>query len=497
VHADPVRADRPAATGQLIVASGALALIAAAAIAGPAALRVAPVAAAIGVFALGYRSLTRWPAILGGLLMIILFIPIRRYRVPFDLPFQLEPYRIYVIAIVAAWGVALLIDGRVRLRTSGLEGPILLLFASLIGSIAVNLGRISDQGLMNGITKQLTFLLSFVLVFYLIVSVVRTVGDAETPLAILVAGGAILGVLGVIEAKFGFNPFDHLDRVIPVLTPDDDLSDTVFRAGLTRAYGSAQHPIAFGAALVILLPPALYYAHVKRSKLAWAGALAILLGALTTVSRTTVVMLLAAGIVITVLRPAAVRKRLPLLLPALVVIQLALPGTLVTMKAMFLPEGGLIEEQSNASVGSGRVASLGPALEQVSHNPLLGIGYGSRIVSGPDKNSFILDDQWLGLLLETGALGVLAWVWLFWRFGRLAGGEARRDDSDRGWILVALTASIASFAAGMLFYDALSFIQVTILMFVLLGIGAALIKNGPEPVHGEDAAPARPRGARA
>jgi hypothetical protein len=92
---------------------------------------------------------------------------------------------------------------------------------------------------------------------------------------------------------------------------------------------------------------------------------------------------------------------------------------------------------------------------------------------------------------------VLAWVWLFWRFGRLAGGEARRDDSDRGWILVALTASIASFAAGMFFYDALSFIQVTILMFVLLGIGAALIKNGPEPVHGEDAAPARPRGARA
>jgi polysaccharide biosynthesis protein PslJ len=469
------------ATAQLLVVAGATLLIAYAAIAGPAAVHLAPAAALVAVAAVFHRKLFAWPALLTGLLLIILIIPIRRYRVPFNLPFQLEPYRIYVLLIVALWFVALMIDQRVRLRSSGLDPPILLIVLTLATSVAANADRVTEYALGSEVLKQLTFTLTFFFIYYLIVSVVHTAEDAELPIRVLVLGGAVLGVLGIIETKVNFNPFDHLDKVLPFLTPDEDnLADTTFRAGLTRAYGSAQHPIAFGAALTILIPPALYLAYRRKGKIWWLASLLILLGSLTAVSRTTVVMLVVAGIVIVLLRPAAVLQHWKLAIPALIIIQLALPGTLATIKASFFPQGGLVAQQANASVGSGRVASLGPALEQVGKEPLLGIGFGTRIVAGPDKNSFILDDQWLGILLETGVLGVVGWAWLFVRFTRRAGRAARHDDDDRGWLLAALAASVASFAVGMFFYDALSFIQVTIIMFVLLGIGSGLMAGEPK-----------------
>ena len=41
-------------------------------------------------FARGYIG---WPRLIAALILIILFIPIRRYTLPANLPFQLEPYR--------------------------------------------------------------------------------------------------------------------------------------------------------------------------------------------------------------------------------------------------------------------------------------------------------------------------------------------------------------------------------------------------------------------
>ncbi len=35
-----------------------------------------------------------WPRLLAGLILVILFIPIRRYSLPGNLPFELEPYRL-------------------------------------------------------------------------------------------------------------------------------------------------------------------------------------------------------------------------------------------------------------------------------------------------------------------------------------------------------------------------------------------------------------------
>ena len=46
--------------------------------------------------ALSSAILFRWSTLLIGLVLVILFIPIRRYTLPGSLPFDLEPYRVMV-----------------------------------------------------------------------------------------------------------------------------------------------------------------------------------------------------------------------------------------------------------------------------------------------------------------------------------------------------------------------------------------------------------------
>src|SRR5262245_47209084 len=105
-------------------------------------LALAGIAAA--TLSIGHRSVFRWRTLLGTLIVVILFIPIRRYVLPGGLPFQLEPYRLLVALFILFWVTSLLIDPRVRLRRSGLEGPIFLLVITALVSDILNWGTINE-----------------------------------------------------------------------------------------------------------------------------------------------------------------------------------------------------------------------------------------------------------------------------------------------------------------------------------------------------------------
>jgi hypothetical protein len=250
------------------------------------------------------------------------------------------------------------------------------------------------------------------------------------------------------------------------------------RGGRLRVYASAQDPIALAAVLVMLVPLAVYLAATDRRRVLWsvcAGTL--LLGAVAPLSRTGIVMMIVVGAVFAWLRPKQTRRMWPALLPGFLVLHLILPGSIGALESAFFPAGGLIaQQQAGAGTGgSGRLADVGPSLAEWSRAPMLGEGYGTRIVDGPTPNAPILDDEWLGLLLETGVCGVAAWLWLYGRVLRRLVSAAKADRSRHGLLCTALTASIASYAVGMLTYDSFSFIQVTLVLFFLLGLGSAAI----------------------
>jgi hypothetical protein len=135
---------------------------------------VAPALLVVVIFTVAHNQLRRlvaWRSLLALTVLVILFIPIRRYSLPGSLPFNLEPYRLIVAAVAAFWLTSLLIDPRVRARACGLEGPIFLFVAAIFASLLANHARVNETS--SFVIKGVSFFLSFVLVYLLIVSVVR------------------------------------------------------------------------------------------------------------------------------------------------------------------------------------------------------------------------------------------------------------------------------------------------------------------------------------
>ncbi len=328
--------------------TGSMAVLAAATVSGgpvvPAAgLVVMATAAAVTPF-----LFVGWPRVLAALILVILFVPIRRYSLPGNLPFELEPYRVFVAALLLGWLASLLADPRLRLRKTGFEGPLLLIVGSALGSIASNPDRVAALSAI--VNKKLMFFLSFVLVLYVAASTIRRMADIDYVVKTLVVGGAIVGGFAMIEARTGFNIFNHLDRAIPILRAGAEGEPEAFQkygAAKLRVFGSAQHPIALGAAFVVLTPLAVYLAQRFRQRRWLICAVLLIAGCSATVSRTGVVMLLVVLLVFVWLRPKEVRRLWPALIPALIVIKLVLPGTLGAIKQSFLPTGGLIAEQKS------------------------------------------------------------------------------------------------------------------------------------------------------
>ncbi len=469
-----------------VLVTGALGLLAAGVITGVSIRATTAILVLVTIGALARPTFIRWPKIVAALILVILFIPIRRYTLPGNLPFQLEPYRIFVMLLFVGWFGALLVDPRTRLRRTGFEGPILVIIAAAVASVVANPDRV--ELFSSEVQKALMFFLSFVLVVYVMASVIRRLDSVDYIAKTLVAGGAVVAFFAIVEARTGKNVFNHLGRVLPGLTLGEPEPGGFQKFGTAsmRVFASAQHPIALSAALVMLTPLAIYLATRYRQRRWMLCALLLVAGCASTVSRTGILMFVVVGIVFLWLRPREVRRLWPALLLAPIVIHFALPGTIGSIKHSFFPAGGLLAEQKSmpGESGSGRLADIGPALQEWKREPLVGLGFGTRVVDantrGPRAN--VLDNQWLGTLIETGAIGIFGWLWFFVRAVRRFGAEAKRDDSARGWLLASIAAGVAAYAVGMLTFDAFSFIQVTFLLFIFIGLGSAVMAERPTPL---------------
>lgn len=439
--------------------------------------------------AVGYRLLLAWRTLLATLVVVILFLPIRRYSFPGHLPFQMEPYRLLVAVIAAGWVASLLVDARVSTRRSGLEQPLAVVGLAAVGSVVVNASRISALAVGSDVAKKLTFLVSYFIVLYLVISVIRSLADVELLVRVFVTASAGLSVFAIVERSTGYNIFNHLSTLVPIVGHPDIPYSILHPTGRLRVYASAEHPIALGALFVMMLPLAGYLARTSGQRRWWLAAGLLALGTVATVSRTPIIMLLVVGIVFWRLRRRELKRLVPAILPLVLAAHFAVPGSLGSLKDAFFPRGGLVaqQEQGAGSTGSGRLAHLGPSMHELAQRPLLGEGYGTRIVDPPHANAPILDDQWLSTLLETGVIGALGWIWLYSRFWRLLAREARRDTTARGWLLTAILASVTSFAVGMFFFDAFSFVQVTFVLFILIALGMSAVQAAGAEARAEPA----------
>ena len=288
-----------------------------------------------------------WRWLVSLLLLVILFIPPRRYAVPSGLPFELDPYRLVIGVLILLWMLSALSDQDMGVRSSSLEGPLLLFIAGVFGSLVVNAGRVSYYE--AEVVKELSVLVGYFLAFYLVVNLLRSRAACETALAVLVIGGAVLAALSVIEQRTGWSPFTHLDHYIPFIQPagvDVKLAAQLIEEGRgTRAFGSAEHPIALGAMFAMLAPVAAALAITQR-RMIWVGCLTLLvIGSFGTLSRTPILMFFAWAVMFSIFRWSDSKRFIPLALISLTLVHLAMPGSLGLIRMYFNP-ARVLKEQS-------------------------------------------------------------------------------------------------------------------------------------------------------
>lgn len=283
----------------------------------------------------------------------------------------------------------------------------------------------------------------------------------------LVMAGGFVASLGIAQFITGQAIIDRIS--IPGLSPNTVLTSVYDRNGFARTASTATHPIEFGVLLAIILPLALHFAFrdVERNAVArWYPVVVIAVAVPMTVSRSS---LLAVAVVMAILMPTwdrpRRRKAYVAIFGLLLVVYVAIPGMLGTLTRLFT---GISDDGSALS----RTDSYAIAFQFVERSPVFGRGLSTFL-----PGYRILDDQYLGFVIELGVVGLLSFLALMLT-GICVARRVRRSlrtlDPDRADLAHALCAGIAACAISFATFDAFGFPIVAGLTFFLLGAVGAL-----------------------
>ena len=240
------------------------------------------------------------------------------------------------------------------------------------------------------------------------------------------------------------------------------------RAGLRRVLATASHAIEFGVVLAVALPVALHLALTAAEEVRtrrWLAFGVIAFGVPLSLARSGV---LGATCAMVMLWCGWAWPRKKAALKATVVYlaltRLLVDGLLGTIKGMFI-----VMFTGDPSV-EGRKMDYDEVARMFGERPFFGRGLGTFEPS----IYFILDNQYLLTLVESGLLGMVAMIVLF-LVGLFTARSAYRMAHAAGMVELgelgrALAAAMLAVTVSFATFDAMSFHKVAGLLFVLLGI---------------------------
>lgn len=280
----------------------------------------------------------------------------------------------------------------------------------------------------------------------------------------LVIGVGLVALLGVVQYA---TKQVWVDRIsIPGLASGNAAWSLAERSGLARPSGTSTHPIEYGVVLTMVLPLAITFAmKSETNKWLYRGILAAIGFAIfLSISRSAMLCALVAILVLAATWGARARLiALAVLMALSAVVYLTVPGVLGTITRLFT---GVGDDPSIAS----RTGSYDIALEFFLRSPILGRGFGTFL-----PKYWILDNGYLGLLIEGGILGFAGLLVLIVAAGICARQARKRavGEFDRQ-LAQALLAAVAAGACGLAFFDTFGFPQSAGTFFLVLGLAGSM-----------------------
>jgi O-antigen ligase len=283
--------------------------------------------------------------------------------------------------------------------------------------------------------------------------------------------GGLEAALGLLQLLTGQTFIEYLH--LPGLVDSGGGGDLISRGGFLRPAGTATHPLEFGVTLAMLLPLALHFAVTdagRRTLFArWFPVASIALAVALTISRSAIICTAVALPVFLTCWPAHLRRRVYFSAVSLVaVLTVAMPGFLGTLRGLFLGVG-------NDPSAVSRTSSYGIAWSFIVRAPVFGRGMGTFL---PWYR--ILDNQYLGSLIELGFVGLACMLTLFivgavtaWRL-RKPPATSECQSAAPSSLGCALAAGILGGSVSFAFFDAWGFSIVPSMLFLMFGCAGAL-----------------------
>ncbi|MFC6934396.1 O-antigen ligase family protein [Actinomadura yumaensis] len=366
-----------------------------------------------------------------------------------------------------------------------LRAVMLVLLCSMLASYAAAMGRNLPALETNGADRGLILVAGWVGIALLAADGITRLDRLEDVRRRLVLCCTIVGVLGLVQFFTGLDVASHL--AFPGLQANTEFSSVLSRDGFNRPMATATHPIELGVVLVMALPLALHgllYAPKGRRARRCLPVLVLLVTIPMTVSRSAILGLLVVGLVMLPVWPGRLRFwSLVVGGAGTVVMSAAVPGLIGTVSKLVLNIG------SDSST-TARTDDYTAVARSVHDRPLFGQGFGTYL----PRVYRILDNQYLGSLVETGLVGLAALLAVMlggWFLARGARRASRDPETRHLAQCLAASVAVAAFAYGT--FDAFSFPMAANLTFLLVGCGAALWRLARESPEVSSGAPARRR----
>jgi hypothetical protein len=347
---------------------------------------------------------------------------------------------------------------------------------------------------LSGADRGLLSMLSWLGVALVAMDMLRDGPSVRRLIRIVVVLVGIIAAMGLLQFGTGVNLADLYH--IPGLKINYDLAVVTERSDFRRVAATASHPIEFGVVLAMTLPLALHVAfNAKDRKWLWWG-IVLLIGVASpmSLSRSAILGLFVAFIVLFAGWPSSRRMGVLLVLPVFVVVlRFAIPGLVGTIKSLFS------SLSSDPSI-QGRTDDYKVVGQFISKSPWFGRGFGTFL----PHDFFTLDNQYLGMIIEAGYIGLAALIALFLiGFVTARGARVRLADPEQRDLAQSLAASVLVAGIGYVTFDGLGFPMVTGLLFLLLGCIGALwrisrqeLDPAPEQPPPAAVTPVRAAGAR-
>ena len=377
-----------------------------------------------------------------------------------------SPAQLIGLAVLLAWGTYRLSAQTARSHVAQPVRRVALAFgASVLASYIVATTRAIDGVELRAADRGILNVCAWLGIMFLAMDCIPSRARLDVLLRRLVAAGGALASLGVVQSVTGMAFTNYIQ--IPGLSANNSLLAVSNRDGVVRAAGTAMHPIEFGVVLTMVLPFAIHYATNDRDRRwlrRWYPVLAICLAIPVSVSRSAVI---GTAVVLIVLLPSWPRERrlraYAAIVGAIPCVYALSPGLLGTLKGLFTGIG-------NDSSALSRTGSYDLAANFIARSPILGRGFSTFL---PEYR--ILDNQYLGTVIELGIVGLTALLLLF-VMGFTTARNTRRVAADQKQrdLAQCCAAAIAAAAVSFAFFDTLSFPMAAGLVFFTLGIASAL-----------------------